>query len=108
MSCGNAERIVQKYADLARKEVATMPLSVYPHMLRRSRATALVQNGVNMEVVARLLGHENIATTEAHYARISTEVIRKAMESTEPEGGGKEEPLWTTDEDELKHLYGIR
>ena len=108
MSCGNAERIVQKYADLAGKEVATMPLSVYPHMLRRTRATYLVQHDVRIEVVARLLGHANIATTETHYAKISPEVIRKAMESTEPKGGGKEEPLWTTDKDELKHLYGIR
>lgn len=108
MSCGNAERIVQEYADLARKEVTTMPLSVYPHMLRRTRATYLVQHDVRIEVVARLLGHSNIATTEAHYAKISPEVIRKAMESTEPEGGSKEEPLWTTKEDELKRLYGIR
>jgi hypothetical protein len=43
---------------------------------------ALVQKGVNIKVVARLLGHENIATTETHYARISTEVIRKTMKST--------------------------
>jgi site-specific recombinase XerD len=108
MSCGNAERIVQKYADLARKDVSTIPLAVYPHMLRRTRATYLVQHDVRIEVVARLLGHANIATTEAHYAKISPEVIRKAMESTEPEGKSKEEPLWATDEDELKHLYGIR
>jgi len=67
-----------------------------------------VQNGVNIEIVARLLGHANLATTEAHYAKISPEVIRRAMESTEPKGGGKEEPLWTTDKDELKRLYGIR
>jgi len=75
---------------------------------RRTRATYLVQHDVRIEVVARLLGHANIATTEAHYAKISPEVIRKAMESTEPEGKSKEEPLWATDEDELKHLYGIR
>jgi hypothetical protein len=55
-----------------------------------------------------LLGHENIATIEAHDAKISTEAIGKVMKSTEPEGGGKEEPLWTTEEVELKHLYGIR
>ena len=67
-----------------------------------------MQHDVRIEVVARLLGHANIATTEAHYAKISTEVIRKAMESTEPKSGSKEEPLWTTEEDELKHLYGIR
>ena len=108
MSCGTAERIVQDYADLARKEVATIPLSAYPHMLRRTRATYLLQHDVRIEVVARLLGHNNIATTEAHYTKISPEVIRKAMESTEPEGGNKEKPLWTTEEDELKHLYGIR
>jgi integrase/recombinase XerD len=108
MSCGNAERIVQKYADLARYEVPTIPLSVYPHCFRRTRASYLVQHGVRIEVVARLLGHANISTTEAHYAQISTEVIRKAMESTESNNHGKEEPLWTTNEDELKHLYGIR
>ncbi len=34
MSERNVERIVKKYADIARKDHPDMPTSVYPHMLR--------------------------------------------------------------------------
>lgn len=35
-----------------------------PHMFRRSRATHLLNKGVNMLYIKELLGHESIATTE--------------------------------------------
>jgi hypothetical protein len=39
MSERNVERIVKKYADIVRKENPDMPMKVYPHMLRRTRAS---------------------------------------------------------------------
>jgi integrase/recombinase XerD len=37
--------------------------SVGPHDCRRTRATQLLQHGVDLGVVGRLLGHQNLATT---------------------------------------------
>jgi len=37
-----------------------------PHVLRRSCATNLLRNGMNIELVKNLLGHQNIETTEAY------------------------------------------
>lgn len=39
------------------------------HRLRDTFAVDLLQKGVPMEEVSKLLGHESIRTTEAHYAR---------------------------------------
>lgn len=41
-------------------------LRVYPHMLRRSGATAMHQNGADIEIVRRILGHRDIRTTQSY------------------------------------------
>lgn len=43
---------------------------VYPHQLRISRASQLaVDNGVDIKVIQKLLGHENVSTTEGYVVR---------------------------------------
>ncbi|HTD79568.1 MAG TPA: tyrosine-type recombinase/integrase [Chloroflexota bacterium] len=44
--------------------------SVSPHTLRRTFASDLLNRGVRLEVVSRLLGHCETRTTEASYARL--------------------------------------
>lgn len=46
------------------------------HDLRRTAGSLLVQAGVPMEVVARMLGHSSIATTSRVYAHLRTEDLR--------------------------------
>ena len=82
MSSGNVERFIRQYADSAREECSQIPLKVYPHMFRRTRATDLYQNGVELELVSRILGHSSTETTKV-YAKPSIEMLRKAIESVE-------------------------
>ena len=106
MSRRNVERIVKKYADQIRQEHKELPDSVYPHLLRRTRATGLYQDGVDITAISTLLGHSQLQTTRDHYVHPSIEQLRKAMESNDPETA--EEQLWPDDEDELARLCGLR
>jgi site-specific recombinase XerD len=52
---------------------------VTPHMLRHTAATLLIESGVDIRIVQRLLGHSSIATTEI-YTHVSDDTLRTALE----------------------------
>lgn len=105
MSVGNVERIIKKYAEQIRPDHPNLPESCYPHMVRRTRATNLYQDGTELELVSRILGHSSTETTRI-YAVPSVEMMRKAMETGIL--ATNEEPDWPDDEAELARLCGLR
>ena len=108
MSASNVERFIQKYATEARISVPDIPLKVYPHMFRRTRATNLYQHGVELALISCILGHTSIETTKI-YATPSLEMLRKAIESVETSEQQNEKPLWKNcDDEEMAKLCGIR
>ena len=106
MSTSNVERLIKKYAEKIRPEHPDLPEKVHPHMFRRTRATNLYQNGVELVLVARILGHASTQTTRL-YATPSMEMLKEAM-GAKTEGIPDEEPLWMKDETELARLCGLR
>lgn len=105
MSVGNVERIINKYVEQIRPEHPDLPEKCYPHMFRRTRATNLYQDGTELELVSRILGHSSTETTRI-YAVPSVEMMRTAMEKGKI--SAEEQPLWPDDEKEIARICGLR
>ena len=71
MSTRNLQKIVKNAS-----QKAEIKKDVHCHTLRHSFATHLLENGVDIRIIQKLLGHASISTTEL-YAHVSKEQIKK-------------------------------
>ena len=77
MSEDNVQRILKKYGDAAHCSNPKLP-SIHPHLLRHSYGAQLYRLGVSLPEIAKLLGHEDISTTEI-YAETDPEMAAEAI-----------------------------
>ncbi len=70
-----SKKTIAKIVQNASKK-AFIKKRVYPHLLRHSFATHLLEQGVDLKIIQKLLGHADIKTTQI-YTQISQASIKK-------------------------------
>ncbi len=59
------------------------PEKMHPHALRRTFACNLIADGVDIKMVAELMGHKNIEVTHRYYTQYAAEKRKQVMRSLE-------------------------
>lgn len=107
MSPDTVASFMKKYGEQAKAVCADFPGSVHPHQLRHTRAIGWYRGGVPLILVAELLGHANVNTTQV-YAYADTEMKRAAIQKAMPlDDSEQESAIWKGDDDLIKKLYGL-
>jgi integrase/recombinase XerD len=113
MSVANAERFIKKYGESAREICTQVPEAVHPHLFRHSYGAHLYRMGFPLPVIAKLLDHESLETTEI-YAETDAEMVNAAFRKMEDSLQSQnplqvEEKKWKQAEEEtLAKLYGLK
>jgi site-specific recombinase XerD len=95
---------LKQYARIASKECVDVPLSLHSHMFRHAAATHMLDNGMNIVQLSKILGHESVETT-MQYLDISEEAIKKAMLSIVDNGIINLPKKWKSNDGKLSEMF---
>ena len=91
--------IIKKYSSDTTKKVT-------PHTFRRSRAIHLLDKGVNIMYIKKLLDHESVITTE-EYAKVLEKSKFEAIKKANPNIRVEHLEDWNDDQDLLNQLLNL-
>lgn len=106
LSTDTIAAVLKQAAQTARDDCSSIPQRVHCHMLRKTKAMDLYQQGIPLPIIMRLLGHESTTTTTTFYAFATLNMMRDAINAATPNlNAPAVDPLT---EHELQALYSLR
>jgi integrase/recombinase XerD len=106
LSTDTVAAVLVSAATIARRTCPSVPANIHCHMLRKTKAMDLYQQGIPLPIIMRLLGHENVSTTAAFYAFATIDMMRQAVDAATP--AIDTPPAQPLTEDRLQSLYSLR
>jgi site-specific recombinase XerD len=92
------------YALSAHVRCQDVPIDIHCHQFRHAKSTHLLNDGMNIAQLSKLLGHEQLSTTMV-YLDITTDMQAKAMISMEDEKTRTLPQIWGKGKEKLSDLF---
>jgi site-specific recombinase XerD len=106
LSVDTVAAVLKEAARIVRADWPSVPEHIHCHMLRKTKAMDLYQQGIPLPIIMRLLGHENASTTAAFYAFATIDMMREAVNAATPAINSP--PTQRLTEDQLQALHSLR